>query len=70
LKLDSDLIYWMVNQLEDELDGTSTEIITNSVKVIAALKVETYNFDSAMLNLLTNQTFKSVRIPLTTLNFK
>lgn len=63
MKLDSDLIYWMVNQLEDELDGTSTEIITNSVKVIAALKVETYNFDSAMLNLLTNQTFKSVRIP-------
>jgi hypothetical protein len=56
VKLDSDLTYWMVSQLEDELDGTNAEIISNSCKLVNALGIETYSIDTSMLNLLSNQT--------------
>lgn len=63
VKLDSDLTYWMVSQLEDELDGTNAEIISNSCKLVNALGIETYSIDNSMLNLLSNQTaLKSVYI--------
>ncbi len=43
---------WVLEQLEEELDGTNQEIILKNLDLLSSIGIETYNIDIAMLKLL------------------
>lgn len=54
--MSKDLVNWLLTQLEDELDGTNFDIILNTVGIVSAYGIETYNIDLGLLNLLEQRT--------------
>jgi hypothetical protein len=50
--LATNLKEWVLEQLEEELDGTNQEIILKNLDLLSSIGIETYNIDIAMLKLL------------------
>lgn len=51
--MDPELLSWLITQLEEELDATENKIIANNIGLIASFKVETYNIDAGLINIIT-----------------
>lgn len=53
-----DLQNWIRTQLEEELDATDQDILTDNIRLISEFCSETYNLDNQLLNIMTNMSYQ------------